>query len=149
MSSNYAVAQVLELAARNIERYGWKAEGADIDDNDPEGDYPRCVWIAGIRANEQLDNPVPTYDWECFLNESAGVDSIEELFRLNDSMSDEEGPQWAVKTLRRAAFLAAGTVPVPSENPKVSPLTVPTESGNTPSAESRVKQLLRKLRLVK
>lgn len=150
--------EVLLGAADDITLYGWKSGSAEIEDTDPFGTYPRCVWIALMRSAEAEALDAKEYDvsydkseivWEAeqALIKAAGVETISDVFDINDIQSPEEGKQWAVDLLNRAAELI--TVPVQSERPKDSVLTEPTESGNTSNAESRVKRFLRKLHLVK
>lgn len=145
---------ILFDAADDIELYGWKAAGADIDEIDPNGAYPRCVWIGIMRAAESRNSSDVEFHRssavllaEDALVEAAGVNTISDVFDLNDAQCPDEGKQWASNLLDKAADLLIARAL--SENPKDSVSTEQTESGNTPNVESRVKRFLRKLHLVK
>lgn len=146
-------------AADDIQLYGWKNEGADFDEDDPYGMYPRCVWIALVRAVEANGIEAAAddryYDKSLVLNtaenavvKAAGLENISEVFDLNDRQDLEEGRGWAINLLEKAAE-QLDIAPVLLDVPKDSVLTFPMDSGNTPNAKSRVKSFLRKLHLVK
>ena len=154
---------VLLLAAIDIENYGWKSDGAEIlgnvDEADPYGAYPRCPWIAISRVIERLSDTVSSSgvisipdildEAEQVLLAASQVADISEFFVLNDSQSQENGKQWAIQILQKAATLVSGVPVYSAQRVTDTGLTDLMESGNTTNVEGPARRFLRKLRLVK
>jgi hypothetical protein len=144
-------------AAVDIKRYGWKTGGATPDSNNDDAG-PRCVWIAYTYAFDKVkDSFNPAYRaaifdvGERYLINAANTYTLDRLFDINDSKSPEEGPQWAVETLRKAAETAKlELADVRLERKAMdTDSTSEMESGNTTNAVGPLKRLLKRLHLVK
>jgi hypothetical protein len=129
------LADAVMQAADDVACYGWRRGGvAYPDEQNPNGSFPRCMWIAGLRAVERT---VPFHlrssymaAFENALLVHFRVACPAHIFNINDRYagSDEEGKAWAVANLRELAMklhgadarmLVAGPAIVSTESPAI------------------------------
>ncbi len=111
------LAQLFDDAATSIIVHGWQATGRNINDTD---ESPRCIWIAILNSmGTPIDEAVNTHIYDKYIGDiedlicaQVGVSRTDQLFHLNDSMSEEEGPKWSVENLRSVATKLRSGAPV-------------------------------------
>jgi hypothetical protein len=145
--SNQKLAEILQEAADDIAEFGW-AKGP-AQGQDPNGTYPRCVWIAAQRARERYRAKESVTEWnkaERALMEAAQMSKdafLEDIFDLNDSQSDEEGQAWAFGVLISASHILNPALAV-GENKTDSASTDETDIGSTGNVGSRLLSFLKR-----
>lgn len=131
------LADMFEEAASDIEDYGWVARGAEgTNEHDSLGTFPRCLWRAFMLVHERTLKPeqVLIFHGEDYLLKASNVHHLGQLFDLNDSKSEEEGPLWAIETLDKAANLVRADLVVKEA---VTDSIPQTDTGNATNVKSQ------------
>lgn len=134
---------VVQEAAGDIAEFGWSA-GPSVAFNTHDT-HPRCAWVAiSIAAERAKVGSVFELDaMEAAVLTAAGVNTLSQLFDLNDSQSEEEGQAWAFGVLISASHILNPALAV-GENKTDSASIDETDTGSTENAGSRLLSFLKR-----
>jgi hypothetical protein len=146
---------ILQEAAYDIVQFGWKAGGADDDQEDAFGSFPRCVWRAAVLRLEQT-YPIFESKWRTYsyaLNDAITLatdsENLGEVFHKNDGIeSNEEGQGWAYGTLITASHIMNPAL-ADSESKTPDTDSTKTDTGSTPNVAIRVLRYLKRFTWVR
>lgn len=133
-------AKVFEEAADDVVEFGWLNGNSEETFDEDLRTAPRCIWIA---VSESLDRQRVTGKYVLamdLIKKHFNVDTITEVFDINDSHSDEEGQAWAYGELRMISDKLRGANALSEDKVTDTVVTEKTASGNTIGAVNLLKR---------